>query len=194
MLSEAEVVQALTAVNQSEIDVGELAREKSQNELVRQFAEAIITDHTRLLEESQGTAGTTDTTAGTDTAAGAIPPGTQPPTTGTGTQGSAVIQQLEQQSQQAHSQLETLTGEEFDQAFIAQQVQAHQDVLDLIDQQLLPSTQDPQLRMQLESARPIIEQHLQQAQQIQQQLGTGAPGTPGATDTTGTGGTAGRTA
>lgn len=187
MLSAAEVMQAVTAVNEAEIAVGELALEKTQDETIRSFAEMMIADHTRLLEETQPGAttpgaGTADTMGtGTDTAdAAATQP---PPTTGTGTQGSAVIQQLEQQSQQAHSQLESLSGAEFDQAFIAQQIEAHQNALDLIDQQLLPSTQDPQVRMQLESARPVIEQHLQQAQQIQQQLGTGT----GAADTTGTG-------
>lgn len=182
MLSEAEVVQAITAVNESEIAVGELAREKSQNETIRQYAEMIVTDHTRLLQESQP--GTADAAAGATTDTGAM----QPPPTGTGAQGSAVIQQLQQQSQQARSQLESLSAEEFDQAFVAQQIEAHQNALNLIDQQLLPSTQDPQLRMQLEGARPVIEQHLQQAQQLQQQLNTGTPATG---DTTGTGGAPG---
>lgn len=191
VLSEAEVVQAVTAVNQAEIEEAELARTKSENEQVRAFAEMMITDHTRMLEESAQGATAAPPPAGTPDAQ---TPGTatQPPAgAGTSLPGGGVVQQLEQESQQARTRLEGLTGADFDQAYIDRQVEAHQRALDLIESQLLPSAQDPLLRQQLEGALPVIQQHLQRAQEIQQQLGAGAPD---AGDTTGTGGTSDRAA
>ena len=80
--------------------------------------------------------------------------------------------QLQTDSQNAISSLSGQTGADFDKAYIDLQVKEHQDVLNTLDQKLIPSAHNADLKKQLSDLRPKIAEHLQKAQQIQQKLGT----------------------
>src|SRR5690606_34295205 len=93
-------------------------------------------------------------------------------------QPSNISQQLESQTQSTMQQLQNLSGAEFDRAYMQAMVQSHQQALNLVDQQLIPGTQDQQMRQALEQqVRPIIASHLELAQRLQQTLNAGAGGT-----------------
>lgn len=203
--TDATIVRALDAVNTAEIQGGELALERSSDEDVRRFAQRMITDHRKLASELQAATSTgtpeTDTTTRTpdDTARdptttpeAAVPsqrpapgdpnaPGAEAPGTDTGSsQRSAneLIQRLQHEADSTQSELGKLSGAEFDRAYIEHQVSAHQEALEMIDRQLMPAAQDPQLRQTLEKAQREVEAHLEEARQIQQRLGSsGASGT-----------------
>jgi putative membrane protein len=62
-------------------------------------------------------------------------------------------------------------GAAWDKAYIAHEVQAHQDVLNTL-QTAETSAQNAQLKELITKARPIIQKHLDRAQEIQKKLGT----------------------
>jgi putative membrane protein len=55
----------------------------------------------------------------------------------------------------------------FDITYLTGQIEQHATVLKLIEDQLLPAVNDPTLRDQLQNARGMVQQHLDQARQIQ---------------------------
>lgn len=174
--TDADVVSAVDALNTTQIEEAEQALERSQSDEVRNFAQRMITDH-QALQARAGELSLSD-----------VPPASGPsdPTQTTPSTGmqdpDAVLDMIRQSSEDARSQLEGVEGAEFDRQYMSRQVQAHQQALDLIDQQLMPATQDATLRQVLEEARPVIEAHLQMARDLEQQLGTADAA---ATDTTG---------
>ena len=89
----------------------------------------------------------------------------QPETTQTSTQ-------LQTDSQNAISSLSSQTGADFDKAYMDLQVKEHKEVLESIDNKLLPNAKNAQLKQALTDFRPKVQEHLQKAQEIQQKLGT----------------------
>ena len=64
-------------------------------------------------------------------------------------------------------------GAAFDRTYIQQEIAAHQAVLDLADQ-AHGAADNEQLKTLIEQARPLIENHLKQAQAIEKEIGTSA--------------------
>ena len=62
-------------------------------------------------------------------------------------------------------------GADFDRTYIQQEITAHQAVLDLADR-AHQAAGNAELKALIEQARPLIENHLKQAQAIEKQLGT----------------------
>jgi putative membrane protein len=80
--------------------------------------------------------------------------------------------QLGADAQQTFASLRTKTGSDFDKAYIDAQVKAHQEVLDTFDNKLIPNAQDAQLKATLLQVRPMVAEHLKEAQEIQKSLGS----------------------
>jgi putative membrane protein len=135
-------------VNHSEIDAGKLAQSHAKNAKVKQFAQHMITGHSTVegqlvaLEKAEN-----------------ITPADSPVST-----------KLADQSRSTKQSLEGQSGGDFDRAYIATQLQGHQDVLDLIDTKLMPQAQDPKLRASLASIRTKVVAHIQMAKDAQAAL------------------------
>jgi putative membrane protein len=83
---------------------------------------------------------------------------------------NAVSQSLAKDAQQAKAHLSTLKGAAFDRAYIEREIGYHQAVLDAIDEVLLPTTDNAELKQLLTDVRPAIASHLERAQQIKASL------------------------
>jgi putative membrane protein len=125
--------------NLGEIKLGELAEQRGRSEEVRDFAEALIADHTRSLHETSELA----------SKLGVIPP------TESGLEG---IKQ--------HEALSRLQGEAFDRAFATQMVSAHQRAIETYTEQA-KSAANPEVAKLAESLLPTLRQHLAHAQALQ---------------------------
>lgn len=152
-LSTSQVTAILAATDSAEINPSRLAEQRAQNPQVKEYAGRMIREHgmledsLRAMEQRQN-----------------ITPAP-----------SQISQQIHSQTQSTMSRLQGLSGAEFDQAYMQSMVQSHQEALTMIDNQLLPSTQDPQLRTAIsQQVRPIVMSHLEAARQIQQSLQSGA--------------------
>ncbi len=148
-MADAEVLGVLRTVHQSEVKAGELAASKAASPQVRQFGQMIVTEHQQADQQLVTTA--------------SVPP-----------QPGALSQVIEEQVKAVLQRLESVPGPEFDKDFMQSQVKMHEQVLSVIDAQLLPSAQSPEVRQLAESTRQSVQQHLQTAQQIAAGLGSGS--------------------
>jgi putative membrane protein len=189
MSSPAAVTAFLSTVNQGEIQAGELAGDKATNAQVRQYAQMIVTDHTRLQEELHTEARADSMAAG------------------------HVVADLHAKHEQLMTTLRnTAKGRGFDSAYVAAMVTGHQDALRQLDQMRSgvgsattgtstdtgmrsgtaygtqrqdtgrPGTTQPagttahgNLQATIESARQVIQRHLERGQELQRTL-TGSNG------------------
>jgi predicted outer membrane protein len=203
-LSDAATLQILDAVNNAEIQEGELAGQKAQNAEVKAYAQQVVAEHKQLLAATpksvgaaptgaapSGTApgtpgragaGATDTAGRSAAGRATTPPPPAPATpstvgaTSAGGSAEPMLSQLKQQADSMRTVLQGLSGAEFDRAYIDHQAMAHQKVLDMINQQMMPGATDPQVKQALEGARPVVEGHLQRAKDLQTKVGGRAGG------------------
>lgn len=133
------LAQAASA-NQFEIDSSQLALQASQNAAVRNYANLLISDHTRL--------GAQVTAAAQSAGLTMPPPGLLPAQ-------QAVLDQLRSAG----------SGPNFDMAYRQAQIDAHNQAITLM-QNYSASGDVPALRSAAAGAIPMMQMHLQQAQML----------------------------
>jgi putative membrane protein len=146
--SDAEIAHIVVTANTIDVEAGELAKGKAKNAEVKQFAEKMIADHTGVNQQASDLAGKLNLTPADN----------------------ATSQSLKSAADETTQRLQGLSGDEFDRAYIENEVAFHQNVLDAIDNTLLPSAQNGELKSLIEAVRPAIDGHLKMAQRIQQTL------------------------
>ena len=148
-MNDAQIAAFLSAANKAEIDSSELVK-KSKNAEVKKFAAMIIKDHKAADKKA---------------AAVLVKAGVQPDETG------ADVQALKGKAQPVIDQLKGLKGAELDKAYVDAQVTMHQDVIDAVDQKILPAAQNAELKAFVSEIRPKLQAHLDQAKALQAKLG-----------------------
>ncbi len=147
-VSDAQILHIAKTANDADIEGGNLAKSKGQDEEVKAFANLMISDHTAAnqagMQAAQG---------------GGITP-----------QDNPTSQQLMADHQAATQRLQSLSGAEFDKAYIGHEVDVHQKVLSALDQTLIPNAQNPELKNVLTQVRATVEAHLTRARDIQGKL------------------------
>jgi putative membrane protein len=148
-VTDPQIAAIVVAANQVDIDAGELAKERGTDPRVKEFAQRMITDHSGVNQ------------AATDlvTKLGVTP------------EPNATSQKLTADGEASRTTLQGQSGAAFDRAYVDQEVAYHQAVLDAIDQTLIPSAQNAELRALLEQTRPAVAAHLEHARQLQSSLG-----------------------
>lgn len=125
----------------AEIALGKLAQEKGNSADVKQFGERMVTDHTKLNEQMQPVAQQMGITVSPD--------------------------QIPAKDKALEAKLQALSGDAFDKAYIRAMVKDHsQDVKQF--QHEAASAKDPALKQAVEQGLPVIQEHLQIAQQMAQ--------------------------
>jgi len=153
-LSDAEVAHVAVTANAVDVDLATLAQGRTQTPAVRQFAQTMITDHRAVNAQAAALAKKLGVTPADN----------------------AVSQSLQTGAAAARKSLEALQGAAFDRAYLDREVAYHQAVLDAIDQLLVPTTENAELKQLLVEVRPAIATHLAHAKQVRSELGGGASG------------------
>jgi putative membrane protein len=148
-VSDAQIAAIVLAANSVDSAAGEMAREKGQNAKVKEFGQRMVTDHSGVNRQAVALAGKLHLTP----------------------EQNNTSQQLTQGGQQNRQHLNELSADQFDKAYINNEVEYHQTVLQAIDNTLIPSAQNAELKALLQQVRPAVAAHLQMAQDIQKQLG-----------------------
>jgi putative membrane protein len=148
-VTDPQIADIVVAANEVDIRAGELARTKGTNPQVGEFAQRMITDHTAVNEQASQLVQRLGVTP----------------------EPNPTSRQLRASGEQNRSHLQGLSGADFDRAYMEHEVEYHQQVLDAIDNTLIPNAQNPELRALLEQTRPAVEAHLQHAKEIQSSLG-----------------------
>jgi putative membrane protein len=148
-LTDANIVAIVTAANDGQIEEGKAAKSTTKNIKVRELAVGMITDHTSLNKQGSDLAKKLSVTPEENDASRGI----------------------KSSADSTVAALKNLKGTDFDKAYVDHQVAEHQQVLDLLDNTLIPGAQNADLKTLLQSARPIIAAHLEHAKRVQTALG-----------------------
>jgi putative membrane protein len=139
------VKQAATS-DMFEIEAAKLALQKSQNNGVRQFAQKMVDEHTKMSAQVKDA-------AQKDQVAAAVPA------------------QMDRAHTQKMEDLKKLNGAAFDKKYVEMQVKAHQDAAKLFES-YAKSGEDANLKKTVNEGLPHIKHHLQEAQTLQRSVQT----------------------
>lgn len=137
---DAKFIEHVARAGQAEVDLGRLGEQKAQATEVKALARRLVADHTKSNEQLMKIA---------------QQKGVEPPS-----------QPSKSESNQ-RAKLEKLNGQAFDQAFAKEIVQDHQKDIKYFQKEET-SLKDPQLKSFAQQTLPVLQQHLQMAQQTEQ--------------------------
>jgi putative membrane protein len=148
--TDPQIVQIVQTANKIDIDQAKLALQKSKNQQVKDFANQMISDHTSLQKSVADLAKKLNVTP----------------------QESDTSKQLKQQAADESKKLHGLSGSAFDKEYVSHEVAYHQAVIDAATKTLIPNAKNDELKSALQGAAPLLQGHLQHAQQLEQSLGS----------------------
>ena len=144
-VNDAQIASIVVTANQVDIDAGQLAASRSSNDEIKTFARLMVTDHTSVNK------------AATDLAAKLkVTP-----------QDNATSKSLKADGEKSLAHLKTLEGTAFDQAYLDREVAYHQQVIDALDNTLIPGATNDELKALLVKVRPAFVAHLEHAKRLQ---------------------------
>jgi putative membrane protein len=144
--SDANAVAFIQTVNTGEIEAAALAKTKATDAEIKAFARQVATDHTAMKNEVAEAAQRLGL-----------------PTTATDEN------VLEDHQEDMRELNEAKAGNEFDDKFIDEQVEAHKNALDKIED-AIEKTQNAEFRALLEKARGAIDGHLKRAEALDKKV------------------------
>jgi putative membrane protein len=125
-----------------EVRLGELAQQQAESEEVQQFGQRMVEDHGQVNEQLKQIAEQ---------------------------KGIELPQELPDEAQQLHDELQQNSGAEFDQAYMDEMVSDHEEDVEAFED-YVESAQDPDLRTFAEQTLPTLREHLELARQTQEQV------------------------
>lgn len=146
--SDPQIVQIVQTANKIDIDQARLALRKSKDAQVKEFANQMISDHTNLEKAVADLA----------TKLKVRP------------EASDTSKQLQQQAADEAKKLRRLSGSAFDKEYAAHEIAFHQAVIDAAGTTLIPDAKNAELKSALQGAAPLLQGHLQHAQELQRSL------------------------
>jgi putative membrane protein len=147
-LTDANIAAIVVAANSADSAAGELAQTKGTDAEVKAFGKRMVADHGAVNKKATAWA----------TASGTTPADNDD------------SNKMKSDAQAHMADLGTKTGADFDKAYIDHEVDMHQQVLDAIDQKLMPGAQNADLKALLTETRPAVAAHLESAKAIQAKL------------------------
>lgn len=149
--NDAQIAGIVVTANTVDIDAGKLAKKTSKNMEVKSFAQTMITDHTGVNKQASALVKKLKVTPEESDASKELKSG-----------GDANL-----------TKLKGLKDAEFDKAYVDNEVNYHQAVLDTVDKTLIPNAKNAELKDLIEKVRPAFEAHLQHAKTIQAAMNKG---------------------
>ena len=147
-LSDPEVAAVAVAANQIDIKNGELAKNKSKNSDVINFAETMIRDHSAVLGQASDLVKKLNVTP----------------------KENSLSQKLNSDAAATRKSLSSKTGAAFDKAYVDNEVAYHKAVIDAIKNVLVPDTDNAELKQLLNDVLPAFNTHLEHAQMLQKKM------------------------
>jgi len=147
-LDDPTIVAIFDAANTADIETGDLAAKRGSTKEVRDLGAMFARDHRAVRQQGRDLAkklGVTPT----------------PPKNDHSAADQAALMKT----------LESKHGAAFDKAYLAHEVQFHQQVIDEVQQQLLPAIKNAELKALVVKVAPAFQAHLMAAQHLQKQLG-----------------------
>lgn len=147
-LTDGQIVHIMKTADEGEVGLAKVAKDRAENKDVKEYAKQMFDVHKK--SEKQGK----------DVAKKAKIEVTKNDTSKT----------MEDMVDIQEKDLKKLKGADFDKAYIGQQITMHKQLLDDLNQKLIPAAQSPELKSYLETTKSQVERHLSRAQEIQNTL------------------------
>lgn len=142
--------RAMAQDNLAEVQTGKLAQQRAKSDEVKKFAEKMVEDHGKMLEEQRAMAKT---------------------------KGLQLPKEPNKEQQAALKKLQGTRGEQFDTAYMSEMVRDHEKASELL-KEAAQKARDAELKAMVEKATPVIEEHLQMAKEISDKASAGGTAAP----------------
>lgn len=148
-MTDAIIASIAVTANQIDVDWAKIAEEKASNPKVKEFAQTMDKDHSDIIKAAVEFAGAHSLTPddNNDTTQGFIG-----------------------QGKEFSEKLNSLSGDEFDKAYIDNEVTFHDNVIKAVEGTLIPAIQNQEFKDFLTGAVPLFKEHLEHAKMIQAEL------------------------
>jgi putative membrane protein len=143
-LTESQMAKVTDLVNTAEIEQAKLAQRRAKAPSVKQFADKMLKHHGQALREQAKIVQRLKLTPAD----------------------SATAAKLKSDGEVQTTKLKEIDAASFDVAYVNGQIDAHQQVLELLDTQLIPSAKTPDVVSALQIAREMVDQHLREARAL----------------------------
>jgi putative membrane protein len=147
-LTDAEIASVAVTANQVDINEAKLAKEKSKNADIQNFAETMIKDHQSVIDQAVALVTKLKVTP----------------------KDNAVSKKLNADAETTKKTLSAKSGKDFDKAYADNEVAYHKAVISTVQDVLIPQAQNAELKALLEKVLPVLKTHLEHAEMVQKML------------------------
>ena len=142
--TDLQIAHIAYTAGQIDIDAAKQALKKSKNKEVRAFADDMVKDHAAVNKQALALVRKLKVTP----------------------QDNPTSQALSKQAAAKRAELEKLNGAAFDKAYVDNEVAYHKTVNSALETQLIPSTQNGELKSLLQTGLKIFQGHAQHAEHV----------------------------
>lgn len=147
-LSDKEIAKVLLTINDGEIQLGKLAADKTRNPTVKAFAKQMVSAHEANVKDTKALAKKMK-----------VAPVS-----------SDLSVLFLEDAKLANANLRNATKDDFDKAYVDGQITMHESVLDSINNKLIPSAENADLKAHLEKTASAVSEHLEHAKGLRANL------------------------
>ncbi len=144
-LTDAQIVQIVETTNDGEIAAARLEKNHGQNDQAKKLADMMIDQHQQNNKDLKSLADKLQ-----------IHP-----------EKTKISDHIHDDSDKTAKRFEGMKGADLDRAYVDKQVEAHQKVLNKLDQELIPQAKNKDLKTLLENTRETVAEHLNHAKEVQ---------------------------
>ncbi len=142
--NDAQIAHIAYTAGEIDVKAGELALQKSKNKAVRDFATSMVKDHRAVNEKALALVKKLKVTP----------------------QDNDTSKALSKQAADKQAELKKLSGAAFDKAYVANEVAYHKTVDNALEQTLIPSAANAELKELLQTGLKIFQGHLAHAEHV----------------------------
>ena len=147
-LTDPEIASIAVTANQIDIDYANIAKAKSKTKSVLDFANTMAKDHQSVIDQAVALAKKLGVTP----------------------QDNPTTQSLLSGEVETKAMLNSKSGADFDKAYVDNEVAYHKAAIDIVENKLIPSSSNAELKALLQSALPLFKEHLAHAEMVQKEL------------------------
>lgn len=146
--NDAQIAHIAYTAGQLDLDAGKLALAKTQNKVVRSFAETMVRDHAAVNDQALALV----------------------KKLGVAPEDNATSKALTRQAKQKASELRKLSGKSFDRAYIQNEIAFHRTVNGALTTTLIPSAHNAELKSLLQTGLTLFQEHQMHAEKLAKNL------------------------
>jgi putative membrane protein len=144
-LTDNQIAEIMQTANMAEVDAAKVAKERGQTQQIKDFAEHMIVEHKQNSKDAKALEKKVD-----------IKP-----------KSNTMAKDLKKDAKMELADVKKLKGLDFDKAYIKMQITMHQQLLNDLDQKLIPAAKNEHFKEYLQTTREHVVEHLSKAQNVQ---------------------------